>query len=176
MSKGLRRTIKNTPADQRRVFKQVYEFENAEFTVEAPGPGDFGTGNLVVEGLPDGDLLFLAASLEVGFTVTDPDPVSIVDTFSSQVALGSGVAPAGATFDADAQDLIQGTAAPTAVSLAVASADYISDTTTAGLTLTISGSDKVLNLNVRVTDGEIASAKPVSFFATGRLAIAYIMI
>lgn len=169
MSKGLRRSISRGSKLSQSIIKQTFRFKDA--AIEVDGASGVGFGSLILGDLPEGNIMFLGAAINMAFLEAD---AGIVDTFSGDFSVGTTPADDG-TLSLGDVDIIPSTAIGAAVAGAILT---VRATHTAAVTGTVydnTAGALELNFNMLIDDASI-SADDTIVTLNGELYIAYIML
>lgn len=166
--KGLPRSRSRGPALASLLIKRSIKFRKTVAMTDAGAAGAWGT--VVLEGIPQGNMVLLGAMLYATLTKGD---ANIIDAFTGNISLGSA-ATADATLSGSEVDLIPSTAVATGVAGVSANNRAASTATQNGLVVDATAGTTKFNLNVIVPDA--SSTANSSFTVEGTLYVAYILL
>lgn len=170
MTKGLNRSLSRGPKLQQGIIKKTLQLADKQVTVSATGAA-IGFGTLVLDGLPEGNILLLGLVSRIGFSGSGSD-ANLVDTWEGDYALGTTPIDDATISGADG-DLLASTAIP------AATAEVSPVTRTANAAQSIidntAGTGEI-NLNVLVDAADITDDESVVLTLSGEIHIAYTML
>ena len=170
MSKGLPRSHGRGVPLQRKIMKQTIPFADVAITID--GATGVGWGTVALEGLPEGNILFLGAVAYAA--ISGPTSGDLVDTWSGDYGIGTTPADDG-TITAGDIDLIGSTALAAATAEVSPRTRGISVNGDTGEVHDNTDGSLEINLNVLVDDADI-SADGIVCTAEGIVELSYVML
>jgi hypothetical protein len=163
--KGLQRSLKNA---QKNVLQNRTVRLNKLAIAIADGAPGYGTA--VIGGLPEGNILFMAAVGYLQFTSSDAD---LTATFDGDFSVGTVATADGDVSDANEADILPSTAMGAATAKLSPVIRSVSTDALGGLIIDNTAATLELNLNVLIDDAAISGA--VDMTATGYIDLVYIV-
>lgn len=167
--KGLKRSIDRGPALQQTLQKKTIIMNAAQ--IEIDGATGVGFGSLVIGDFPEGNVVLMAAVINVAFLEAD---AGIVDTFSGDFSIGTTPASDG-TLTAGDVDIVPSTAIGPAVAGAIATVRATHAVAVTGTVHDNTTGSLEINFNMLIDDADI-SADDTFVGLTGELYISYQML
>ena len=164
MAKGLTRSLSRGTPQQRPVVKQDVRIN----TSVAVSDGAPGYGTVVVADFPQGNILFLGATLYPKFVTTS---ANITATFDGDYSLGTTPTADNVLSGTDA-NLI----ASTAIGAATAKESPVTRGASSGTPIMLDNTDGSLELNLNLLIDDAAISGAATFTVTGVLSLAYIVL
>lgn len=170
MGKGLPYSTSRGHAQKQELIRRDIALDGKVVTVSATGSA-VGFGSVVVEGLPEGNILLLGAVGNVGFAGSGSDD-NLTDTWSGDFGLGTTPA-SDATISGADEDILPETAIGAAVSEVIAATRAVNATQAM---LDNTANDLELNLNLLIDAANIADDESVDITLSGTLHLVYIVL
>lgn len=169
MGKGLPRSLSRGPKLLSKIIHDKFALDNVSITVD--GAAGVGFGSVVIRGLPEGNINFLGALINLSLSESD---AGIVDTFSGDYSVGTTPASDG-TLTAGDVDIIPSQPIGPASAGAIGPVRGVHAAAVTGTVYDNTDGSLELNLNLLIDDADI-SADGTIVIASGDMSISYSML
>ena len=169
MTKGLQRSIRRGPPQDRGIITETFELRDFKITVD--GATGIGFGTAVLADFHEGNIVFLAAVGNLIFA--GPISGDLVDTWDGDYSVGT-TATADSTLATTEIDVITSTTIPQAVAEVTANARGVSDQNDIGELHDNTDGSLELNLNMLIDDADI-SGDGVVITVNGAVKVSYLL-
>ena len=169
MPKGSVRSFNRIPAAQRPIVKKSFALNHSFDNID--GATGVGFDSVVIEGLPEGNIMLLGAVLNATLTKTT---ANIVDAFDGDLSVGTTPVDDGTMSGADI-DIIPQTAITQATSGVSASNRCVSTNSQSGDVFDNTASTLEINVNLLIDDAD-TDGDDQNVDMTGTLDIAYLVL
>ncbi len=173
MTKGLPRSLSRASLPRSPIQSQTIVLRGKAISVSSITTGP-GTGTVVAEGFPEGNLLFLGAVANLSFAGSGSD-ANLVDTWAGD--FGIGTAPlTGVTLDTDEVDLVVSTALAAATAEVSPVTRGTSLAADAGEIHDNTASTLEINVNLLIDAADIGDGQTVAMTIDGEIYLSYIIL